>query len=51
MGGILLPLWSLVVDGLLGKLNEGGYYAIGYADDIAILMENFHKSQRCCRQP
>jgi hypothetical protein len=38
-GGVLSPLlWSLVVDGLLGELNEGGYYAIGYADDIAILL-------------
>jgi hypothetical protein len=36
---MLLPLlWSLVVDELLGKLNKGGYYAIGYADDMAILI-------------
>jgi hypothetical protein len=26
------------VDGLLGELKEGGYYATGYADDIAILI-------------
>jgi hypothetical protein len=26
------------VDKLLRELNEGGYYAIGYADDIAILI-------------
>jgi hypothetical protein len=26
----------LVVERLLGELNEGGYYAEGYADDIAI---------------
>jgi hypothetical protein len=38
-GDVLSPmLWCLVVDGLLGELNEGGYYAIGYADDIAILI-------------
>jgi hypothetical protein len=38
-GGILLPLlWSLVVDKLLGELNEGGYYAVGYADNIEILI-------------
>jgi hypothetical protein len=37
-GGILSPLlWSLVVDKLLGEINKG-YYAIGYADDIAILI-------------
>jgi hypothetical protein len=38
-GGVLSPLlWSLFVDGLLRELNEGGYYAIGYADYIAILI-------------
>jgi hypothetical protein len=26
------------VDGLFGKLNEGGYYVIGYADNIVILI-------------
>jgi hypothetical protein len=31
-------LWSLIVDGLLRELNEGGYYAIEYADDITILI-------------
>jgi hypothetical protein len=36
---MLLPLlWSLVVDGLVGELNEGGCYAVGYSDDIAILI-------------
>jgi hypothetical protein len=29
-------LWNLVMEKLLGELNEG-YYAIGYAYDIAIL--------------
>jgi hypothetical protein len=38
-GVVLSPLlWSLVMDKLIGELNEGGYYAIGYADDIAILI-------------
>jgi hypothetical protein len=36
--GILLPLlWSLVVDELIG-LNGDGYYTLGYADNIAILI-------------
>jgi hypothetical protein len=35
---MLSSLLSQVVDELLGELNEGGYYAIGYADDIAILI-------------
>jgi hypothetical protein len=29
---------ALVADGLLGKLNGGGCYVIGYADDISILI-------------
>jgi hypothetical protein len=34
-----LPLlWSLVVDELVGGLNGIGYYTLGYADDIAILI-------------
>jgi hypothetical protein len=37
--GVLLPLlWSLVVDELLWELNDNDYYTIGYADDIAILI-------------
>jgi len=37
-GGVLSPLlWCLVVDGLLARLNEGGVYAQGYADDICLL--------------
>jgi hypothetical protein len=31
-------MWSLVVDELLGELNGNGYYAIGYSDDVAILI-------------
>jgi hypothetical protein len=38
-GGVLSPLlWSLVVDDLLWGLNNNGYYTVGYADDIAILI-------------
>jgi hypothetical protein len=33
-----LLLWNLVVDELLMGLNEGSYYAVGYADNIAILI-------------
>jgi hypothetical protein len=37
-GRVLSPLlWSLVVDDLWG-LNSNGYYTVGYADDIAILI-------------
>jgi hypothetical protein len=38
-GGVLSPLLqSLVVDGLLWGLDSNGYYTIGFADDIAILI-------------
>jgi hypothetical protein len=38
-GGVLLPLlWSLVLDKLIGGPNGNGYYTLGYADDIAILI-------------
>jgi hypothetical protein len=38
-GGVLSPLlWSLVVDELIWELNDSGYYTVGYADDIAILI-------------
>ena len=37
-GGVLSPLlWCLVVDELLARLNGGGVYAQGYADDICLL--------------
>jgi hypothetical protein len=37
--GVLSPLlWSLVVDDLLWGLNSNNYYAIRYADDIAVLI-------------
>jgi hypothetical protein len=38
-GGVLSPLLcSFVVDNLLWELNSNGYYTVGYADDIAILI-------------
>jgi len=37
-GGVLSPLlWYLVVNELLARLNEGGVYTQGYADDICLL--------------
>jgi len=38
-GGSLSPLlWSLVVDKPIRGLSENGYCTLGYADDIAILI-------------
>jgi hypothetical protein len=38
-GGVLCPLlWSLVVDDFIWGLNSNGYHTVGYADDIAILI-------------
>jgi hypothetical protein len=38
-GGVLSPLlWCLVVNELLARLNEGGVYTQGYADDICLLV-------------
>jgi hypothetical protein len=38
-GEVLSPLlWSLGLDDLIWKLNNDGYYTVGYADDIAILI-------------
>jgi hypothetical protein len=42
-GGVLsLLLWDLVVDDLLLTLNNQGYYTLGYADDIVILILEKH---------
>jgi hypothetical protein len=36
-GGVLSPLlWCLVVDKLIARLNRGGVYTQGYADDICL---------------
>jgi ribonuclease HI len=38
-GGVLSPLlWNLVIDELLSKLNNNGYWTIGYADDLVIII-------------
>ncbi|KAL6417747.1 hypothetical protein ACFW04_014346 [Cataglyphis niger] len=37
-GGVLSPLLCcLVIDGLLSKLNDKGFFAQGYVDDLAIV--------------
>ena len=39
-GGVLSPLlWSLVVDDLLVKMSEKGYFLQGYADDLTLAVE------------
>jgi hypothetical protein len=39
-GGVLSPLlWNLVVDKLLAGLNDQGLCAMGYADDIVIIVQ------------
>jgi hypothetical protein len=38
-GGVLSPLmWSLVVDGLLQRLDKEGFEIVGYADDLVIIV-------------
>jgi hypothetical protein len=38
-GGVLSPLLlSLVIDNVLWGLKNNGYYTVGYADDIVILI-------------
>ena len=38
-GGILSPLvWNLVMDSLLSKFPDGGVKAIGYADDVILII-------------
>ena len=38
-GGILSPiLWCMVIDSLLVKLNDSGFYAQGYSDDLSTLI-------------
>ena len=39
-GGVSSPLlWNLVVDELIRILNDLGFFAVGYADDIVILIK------------
>lgn len=43
-GGVLSPLlWNLVVDELLTRLNDKGFYAQGYADDVVLLITGTHR--------
>lgn len=38
-GGVMSPLlWCLVVDSLITRLNNAGFYTQGYADDLAIVI-------------
>lgn len=47
-GGVLSPLiWNIVVDSLIRKLNNRGYTTIGYADDIAILLNGTAENVLC----
>ncbi|KAL0810531.1 hypothetical protein ABMA28_010652 [Loxostege sticticalis] len=47
-GGILSPiLWNIVVDSLLRTLNERGYTTVGYADDLAILINGNAENILC----
>ena len=39
-GGVLSPLlWATLVDKLLQKLSAEGFYCLGYADDLAIVVK------------
>jgi hypothetical protein len=53
-GGVLSPLlWNLIVDELLAGLNDQGYCAMGYADDIIIIVQGkfTHTVREIKRQP
>jgi hypothetical protein len=42
-GGVLSPLlWNLVVDELLACINDQGFCAMGFADDIVIIVQGTH---------
>lgn len=47
-GGVLSPLlWNLVVDSLIHRLNVAGFYTVGYADDISILLNGKFEQVLC----
>ncbi|KAG7307057.1 hypothetical protein JYU34_007191 [Plutella xylostella] len=47
-GGVLSPLlWNLVVDDLLRQLNSSGFYTVGYADDLTILISGKFENLHC----
>ena len=42
-GGVLSPtLWSMLVDALLRRFYDGGFYPQGYADDFVTLLSGAH---------
>ncbi|CAH1992409.1 unnamed protein product [Acanthoscelides obtectus] len=42
-GGVLSPfLWAVLVDTLLQGLTAEGFYCLGYADDIVVVVKGFH---------
>lgn len=44
-GGILSPiLWCMVIDSLLTKLNDLGFFTQGYSDDVSTLIRGFSVS-------
>src|SRR5699024_12020143 len=47
LGVLSLLLWNLVADELLPLLNNSGFYAIGYADGLVILLTGNHESMLC----
>ena len=47
-GGVLSPLlWNIVANTLIKKLNNKGFYTVGYADDINILISGSHENMLC----
>lgn len=47
-GGVLSPLlWVMVADGLLHRLTGSGFFTIGYADDITILLNGNFEGPLC----
>lgn len=39
-GGVLSPLlWSILIDGLINRMTNEGFYCLGYADDIAVVVK------------
>ncbi|XP_074112183.1 uncharacterized protein LOC141535918 [Cotesia typhae] len=49
-GGVSSPLmWLLVVNSLLKELNDKKIHAVGYADDVAILVKGSHPEELMSR--
>src|SRR5699024_6593093 len=45
--GSYRPSWNLVVDELLSLLNDSGFYTVGYADNLVILLTDNHERMLC----